>query len=157
MANYWPGVWSDLQGAIKGAWAEVGTNGSKQTRAVLAERIDWKDLITRSEITPPYVVVQAMFQQDPTIGGITQNVYRGTVTVHRIEAQSGTNVAATIEGHLYDLQTYLMANTFTNILIWDPPNFVLDVTESNPVNVVMLGQQMPFSAGSLSFEVAFGE
>lgn len=154
MANYWPNVWTDLHTAIHTAWSDI----SVQMRALQAERIDWKEFVRLAKITPPYAVIQGSFQQDPDVGGITATVYRGRITVYRIEQNHGSDIAATIEAQLKTLQDTLQdpLTPYTTMQVWDS-GFAVDVTEANPVNAAMLGQEMPFSAGSLTFEIIFGE
>lgn len=153
MANYWPDVWTDLRTAITTTWPEVGVI----MRTNQAEKLNWANIIADGKLTPPYVGVHFPPAQESDAWGMANIFYETTVTFHYVATNSGTDMGATLEERLKTMQDYVKTSTsFTAIEVMGH-GLVTDVTEANPVNQSMLEANMPYSAGSLTFDILFGE
>lgn len=159
MANYWPGFWTDVRGAILSAWSDI----TADFRAVQMERLNWYNLLNTSResgglkgLTPPWCVIEYDVQQDDW--GLQNEVFRVTLTVYYIGSPTGTDYAATLEGKVKALEDIVRnpAATFTTMQVLNE-GMVVDVTEHSPANQTFLQQAMPYMAGSLTFQALVGE
>jgi len=152
MANFWPLVWTELQATVHTVWPEI----TLSFRSLQAERLNWANLVEFGAVSLPYAVLQTPAPvQDPE-WGLQNIVYAMQVSLYYIAENAGTSVQATLEASLKAMQDAIIATVFTNFQLIDG-DIKTDVTEYNPVNESNLQASTPFTAGSLTFTIIFGE
>ena len=149
--NVFQPFWAALNGAIQAAWPDV----TRIERVVQADRINWNNAIDKKALVAPWAVTQ-LPAAGPSDDGPADGVnYELRPTVHYVAQMEGAggDTAAFIEQKVSDLQDYLLENALPFTLYAD---MTVDVSEGNPINVVMLQADMPYLAGSLTFRCLTG-
>lgn len=150
MSTWLDDAWADVKGAAHTCWPEVNSIW----RVTQIERIDWKDLIERGELTPPWCVIQLPTMRQVPGRGAGQVVFQANPAIYYIDKNHGADIGATIEAKLAAMLEYLVSHAFSGTLVEN--SLAVEMSEESPVNRAMLEQQMPYSAGSVSFGMLCG-
>ncbi|MCW3053297.1 MAG: hypothetical protein JWN14_2467 [Chthonomonadales bacterium] len=152
MANYWPGVMLDIQGAVASVWPEIGA----QFEIVVAKKVNWYNLLKDKQLSNMYVVFQIVSVEESMDWGINSVTMAMTAKLFYIELDPGTGVVSGLFGKLKLMQDFLLTNTaFATIQVLDE-GLMLDVGEDESA-AVMIESNMPLTAGSVGFQCLFGE
>jgi hypothetical protein len=150
--NLWPGFWGDIEQAISAAWPAIGKN----YRKVVAETVNWVNLVEQAKIKPPYCVIHAQkFAQSVDYNPPGTVTYETDVTLIYIAAQTAT-LPADLEALMKSMQDYLLTGQpFSTMQVMDV-NLATDSSGDDEVTASMLQAGAAFMAASMGFRALVG-
>ena len=147
-------LWKDLRVVIGAAWPEV----TQVFRVTQIERRNWTRLIERAKLVPPWVTVYLPPTRPSTEWGVSNVAYQPLFTVYYVAAsRASDDMGAYLESKLIALQdeilSYAWPNSKATILV---DSFATDVSDENPINMVMLEGDMPYMSGGFTLSLVTG-
>lgn len=152
MANYWPGVQSDILTAMTTAWPEIGAN----FEVVIARKVNWYNLFKDKNLSNNYAVFQfvSIVEEDWAMDALT---YAAMMTLYYIELDTTTGVVLDLFGKMKLMQDYLVSlNTVFQQIQVMTEGMSIEVGEGEAAGV-MSASNMPITVASISFKCLFGE
>ena len=147
-SNYW----DSLKAVIAASWPEmVGRPYPALRRDVAMERVNWGNLIQEGKLAAPWVIVQIKYETatDGPANWPSYNVFATIWYVAEVLNEDSATAVLTIEGKLETLRQAMMIDQTLGTTYSEAP---IDTSAENPVNETFLFQQVPFQAGSITFQ-----
>lgn len=143
--------WSGLKTIMAATWPELVGPPPVVRRDVAMERANWANKIKSGELKAPWSVVEIEYQPTSDWGIGPKYIVSTTIfyVVKVLDETSSTTAMTTVETKLEALRQAMMTDWTLGTTL---DEVAMDTSANNPVTLTFLEQQVPYQAGSITFQ-----